>query len=392
MKKLLLLIATIFLLTGCVNEVELEKVTLPDATTENMSEYVTEKPTNKPTTEKPTKLYDEKIERDNTQSEITYSLKKINFSEKGNIGSYFIYENYLFYALDYRMYIYAGESGDEEDNIRTAELFMLNTDTGELRLIHSLYDIDLSFYDIKYNGRYLLWSEVSNEEMSVKVIDVENNTQELTISGLERSVTDIKLSDDYIFWTDKEADATNYSVYRYDFETKNTVELIKTDSVLGKFDIELSQKIITVCSYDLSGDAINTTVKGYNFEGKLLYNYDVYNDILNASCNSYGVVWKSGKEVFFYDAKSENIYNMGVADTYVLIADYIIMNSSFEGVYSYKLGDVMQKCIIKNPEISMVGLNVDVNGDIFGRRMTQEMYVPNGEAEFIILKVSQVLK
>ena len=92
-----------------------------------------------------------------------------------------------------------------------------------------LYDIDLSFYDIKYNGRYLLWSEVYNEEMSVKVIDVENNTQELTISGLERSVTDIKLSDDYIFWTDKEPDATNYSVYRYDFETKNTVELIKYD-------------------------------------------------------------------------------------------------------------------------------------------------------------------
>ena len=390
MRKLLLLIAMIFLLTGCVNEVEQEKVTLPDATTENMSEHVTEQPTTKPATEKPTELFDEKLERDDTQSEITYSLNKINFSEKGIIGSYFIYENYIFYALDYRMYVIAGETGDEEDNICTAELFMLNTDTGERKLIHSLYDVDLSFHDIKYNGRYLLWSEVSNEEMSINVIDVENNTQELTLSGLERSMGDIKLFDDYIFWTDKESDAINYSVYRYDFDTKNTVELIKTDSMSGMFNIEPAQKIITVCSGKLSGDAVNTAVKGYNFEGKLLYNYDIDYEVIDAYCNSYGVVWRGGRDVFFYDAKSEKTYNMGRADTYVLISDYIIMNNGFEGVYSYKLRDAMQKCIIKNSEIYMVGLNVSANGDIFGK--WKSATAPNGEETFIMLKASEVLK
>jgi hypothetical protein len=197
-----------------------------------------------------------------------------------------------------------------------------------------------------------MWSEFTESERRTRVMDMKTGEYEFVIPELEIGTIDVKLTDKYIFWSSNENNQMKYyeySLYRYDFETKETLELTKNDMHNAFFNIEASQEVITICEHN----GKSTFIKGYDFDGRLKYNYENKGYFFDAYCNSYGVVWLRNTEVFFYDAKSGKIYNLGYADSVTLIADCIITSKGYDGIYSYKIGNDTQKCIVKGEKDGM---------------------------------------
>ena len=269
-------------------------------------------------------------------------------------------------------------------------LCMFDTDTGESKIIHSASGLG-SIIEIDFNGRYLMWRERNSEVDCMKLADMENGNEEVVVPGLKSTYSEVGMTEDYLFWFDLEEETHMFAMYRYDFETKNKVKLIQTDSILGNYNIEVSQKVISILIYKKNV----TTIQGYDFNGNLLYNYNTKESVCEfGSCNSYGAVWlnSDNQEVHFYDSKADKVYNLGNAISFEQIEDCIIINDYEHGVYSYKVGSNIQKHIIRTPENYMVGMSEDVNGDIHGKWIIPMQSYSSGENEFLLLKVSQSIK
>ena len=365
------------MLGGCVNEVEFLTEDFQDETmVQPLPEYTSEE-TTEDTNQKIEKI---DIKRDDTQSEIIYSFKKLVMPDDTAMYSYFIYDNYYFYS-----YKSVTDVENEEDNDMI--LCKTNIDTGESEIIYRASG-NSNFVGIQCNGQYLIWEEYSDNGYAMNIIDLENNNEEVSVLDINPSFEDFILTEDYLFWLDHEKNSTNYYVYRYDFKTKDTVKLIQTTSRVS-FNIEVSQKIISVL--EPQKNVVN--IRGYNFDGKFLYNYDIAESVIKGSCNSYGVAWRnSDKEVCFYDAKTDKIYSLGTAISYVLIEDCVIINDDKSGVYCYNVGNDVQKYIIRHNENSLSGMRVDVNGDIHGKWITPMSSMMWQENEFVLLKVSNSIK
>ena len=395
MRKILFIICIILILSGCVNEVNIYNEVSPDSTmeyeSENMSENVTQETTEK--TEGRTEYFDIDVLADETPENRIYSVEKIELPRNAEMGASFFYDKYIFYSYYYSDYK-TKQSIDDEDEIENeygARLLMYTTDTGESRVIHSIFDTDAIILNIEYNGRYLMWSEFTESERRTRVMDMKTGEYEFVIPELEIGTIDVKLTDKYIFWNSNENNQMKYyeySLYRYDFETKETLELTKNDMHNAFFSIEASQEVITICEHN----GKSTFIKGYDFDGRLKYNYENKGYLLDAYCNSYGVVWLRNTEVFFYDAKSGKIYNLGYADSVTLIADCIITSKGYDGIYSYKIGNDTQKCIVKGEKKYVSSLDVTLNGDVYGKWIIPMQTIQSNSEDVIMLKVSQKIK
>ena len=395
MRKILFIICIILILSGCVNEVNIYNEVSPDSTmeyeSENMSENVTQETTEK--TEGRTEYFDIDVLADETPENRIYSVEKIELPRNAEMGASFFYDKYIFYSYYYSDYK-TKQSIDDEDEIENeygARLLMYTTDTGESRVIHSIFDTDAIILNIEYNGRYLMWSEFTESERRTRVMDMKTGEYEFVIPELEIGTIDVKLTDKYIFWNSNENNQMKYyeySLYRYDFETKETLELTKNDMHNAFFSIEASQEVITICEHN----GKSTFIKGYDFDGRLKYNYENKGYFFDAYCNSYGVVWLRNTEVFFYDAKSGKIYNLGYADSVTLIADCIITSKGYDGIYSYKIGNDTQKCIVKGEKKYVSSLDVTLNGDVYGKWIIPMQTIQSNSEDVIMLKVSQKIK
>lgn len=403
MRKLLLFFCTIFFLAGCVNEVELDKDISPDSTMENVSEYITQETTEKTTektteenTEDSTEYFDVLVSTDETPGDIVYSIEKVEVPPNAEMSSWFLYDKYIFYAYDYSDYLTAQDIVPDTDGAKSeyaGKILMLDMETGESRVIRSIANTDAMISDIEYNGRYLKWFEDTIENCITRVLDMKTGDMVFDASRRESGCRYATITKDYIFWIGNEVELDGkerYSLYRYDFETKDTVELIKKEFLNDNFSIEVSQKVITVCSSALERP---THIMGYDFDGNLLYNYETDGLVTSSYCNSYGVVWRRGIEaVLFYEAESGKIYNLGYAPSIVLIGDCIVMGGSYGGIYSYTIGSNIRKCVVKDENRAVVGLDVDLNGDVHGRWITAMQAFPGNSNEVIMLKISQIIK
>ena len=256
-------------------------------------------------------------------------------------------------------------------------------DTGKSELIYEVKDKSIS--NIEYNGRYLVWKEKNDVGANIKVIDTEKDKYEsVNIDAIDNLVSFV-VAKDYIFWMNNRLEVKEYSVYRYSLETGEMVELIANlNSVLPVMNIEKSQNIICVCSYNTP----YTNIRGYNFDGVLMYNYDTEGLVFDATCNSYGIAWMRDTELLFYDAKNKKINKLGEISDYVLVEDCIVVSAGFNGVYSYKTSENTLKYVIETSQQSMVGLSVDPNGKVYGKWITPMQSIQNVQNEFLILQVT----
>lgn len=401
MRKLLLFFTVIFLFTGCVNEVELDKDISPDSTMESMSEYNTQETTEKTTektteenTEDSTEYFDVLVSTDETPGDIVYSIEKVEVPPNAQMNAWFLYDKYIFYAYDYSHYLIAQDIVPDTDGAKNeyaGKILMLDTETGESRVICSIANTDALILDIEYNGHYLKWSEDMIENCITRVLDMETGDMVFDASSRESGCRYATITKDYIFWTGNEIELDGkerYSMYRYDFETNDTVELIKEEFLNDFFSIEVSQKVITVCSVLER----TTHIMGYDFDGNLLYNYETDGLVTGSYCNSYGVAWMRGQDALFYEAESGKIYNLGYASSIVLIGDCVVMGGSYGGIYSYTVGSNIKKCVVNDENRAVVGLNVDLNGDVHGRWITPMQDFNDSSNDIIMLKISESIK
>lgn len=357
-----------------------------DVTTEREFESATPSPTIE--SESQTEEYDcITIEKSDIQSEYTYSTVDIEIPEYATLTSYCVYNNLVYYSYNYLDYIYQG-GVDEITDTYNNQICVYDIESKTSEVIYTV-PVDTEYIThIGCNGEQLLFVQdvFMGMESNPKIflMDLSQDVLKAVSVPLDMFVSSVELIDNYIIWIAQSSDLKSNSIYRYDYTTGDTVELIN-NVYAYKFEINYIEKIITICNEQKDG-SIN--IKAYGLDGNIINSYKINTYVTAAKCNSKWVVWLQNQMLFYYDFASDKVHGLlGYATDFELIDDRII-SVGYSGVYSYKLDDVSQKYIFKSEEGYRADFKNNTAGEIYAKWYISGQYgVPWDEDVVTILQI-----
>ena len=337
-KKLITFIMLIFLLSGCVNEVDF--IDTSETTTNFMIESESR-------TEQPLKIDNyTTIKQSDEQSELTsLVIDEINIPENASLNDYYVYDNKVVYTYDYFDYVLSKIYLDhvEEENFGPRIcIYDINTKSSEViyAFDDSMKKCNIEFYD----GNKIILSQYNSmgQMMTAEMYMIEMpeiNLKKFDI-GSDNNINSIVVMGEYIVWNVPDSDKN--TVYKYDYTTGNTEEIIKSVSSDMVY-YNTSEAFITMCDMKEEG---STDIFTYDLNGNEVNKHTVKDIVFNILGNDKCVVWKSGSEIYVYDFRRYSTTQIAGADSCMIYKDYVIASAA-DGVYSYKLGYDSQKCITK---------------------------------------------
>lgn len=304
------------------------------------------------------------IEKSDIQSEYTYSTVDINIPEYATLTDYCVSGNLVYFSYNYLDYFYQNGMGDNMDMYKN-NICVYDMESGISEIIYTIPNSTEYIQCLDCNGEYLMFVQdvymALEPDKQVFLMDLSQDVLQEVSVPLDTDASSIGLIDGYIVWKAQGEEYQGKSIYRYDYTTGETVELIK-NIYANSFQVNRIDKIISVCNI-LEDD--RTNIMAYDFEGNLVNNYVVDGYIVDGECNSWGVVWLQNHMMFFYDFSNDEVIGLDYAKSYELVNDAIISMSN-DGIYSYRFGDTYKKYILKTEEDYGIGFN-NTNGKIYGK-------------------------
>lgn len=304
------------------------------------------------------------IEKSDEPSDIAYSMVDIQVPTYATLSSYCLYGNLVYYSYYYLDYIYVTGEVELSDSYKS-QICAYDIATNTSKVIYTVDSYTEYIPHLSCNGEQLLFVQeiYMGQDLDSKVylMDLSLATPQAVSVLIEGNVKTAELVENYIMWISQGSESQTNSICRYDYKTGETIELIK-EVVAYTFELNKLEKIITICNVQEDGSA---NIKAYDFNGKLVNSYVVDNYVSTAQCNSKYVVWSQDYNIFIFDFDSEQIYKTNFVGDFVLINDFVISEGN-EGIFSYKIGDGIWKCIIKTEEEHRTDIK-NTDGKIYGK-------------------------
>ena len=325
------------------------------------------------------------IDKSDEPSDITYSRVGLQIPECATLNSYCLYRDLVYYSYSYLEYMYAtGESKLSDEY--NSQICVYDIATDRSKVIYTVESGTEYISHLTCNGEQLLFVQEiymgQNPDSKVYLIDLSQSAPQAVGVLSEENVNTPELADNFILWLSLGSDSETNSIYRCDYARGEIIELIKE---VGAYTFELNKldKIITICNLQEDG---STDIKAYDYNGKLVNSYVVDNYVSTAQCNSKYVVWSQDNNIFMFDFDSEQINKTNFVGDFVLINDIIISEGN-NGIFSYKMGESIWKCIINTEEGHRASIN-NTDSEIYGKWFIPGQYgMPWDEDVVTILQI-----
>ena len=179
-------------------------------------------------------------------------------------------------------------------------------------------------------------------------MDIDNGYKEIIYCN-ETLINKIVVTDKYVLWIDDGSEIENsQSVYRYDFDTKATVEIIKGISMSSSKNVVSYNNALTI--YENKED--ESIISVYDYEGVKIYQFQSKGEILEAICDLKMCVWINseidgeGYEINVLDIRDNKKYKLekDIIESIALYNNYLVLTTDNQ-LFSYSLGDTKEKCI-----------------------------------------------
>ena len=181
--------------------------------------------------------------------------------------------------------------------------------------------------------------------------------------------SEIAVTDEYIFWIDKSSQNKECkSIYRYDFATKDIMEIVTDIYEDSSENVVCYDNRITV--YENKGN--DYVVSVYDFSGRKRYFFESDDRIYNAICNSKMCVWiNDGEEglrnttIVINDLINNKKYKLEKEHfvKIALIENQLLIND--RELFSVLLGENKEKCVTVPENIGLVKIiKVDTYGNV----------------------------
>lgn len=261
------------------------------------------------------------IETDVGDEKVKHDLIKIPITANSEISSFCIYNNTMYYSIDYLPYFDdpTGEKGNLsfEDKYNTVIRAYNIADKSD-KLIYS-YDLDyaIAITNIQCNGDYIVWEDYPRTE-----------------TNLFCTVKKMKLNEDSLA-------ETIFSYGDMEGEISN-VTLTLTGNCILKLPNEY-YNVINDISITCKKDDENTIM---NISGEKIAPFDleVVGEVSNPMCNGSFIIWAEGydaydrNQLYFYDIKNQITKKIVTPYffSYAFLGDYVLVNQD-NGMYCYDI-------------------------------------------------------
>lgn len=297
------------------------------------------------------------------KNNLKMEMFKIKIPNGGQINSFCIYNNTVFYVVDF--YNYFENPTGEKPHIDFEKKYNTQIRSFELEnnedLLLYQYDEEkcVQVTDMQCNGKELVWEDyIDVNSWNIKKMSLsENGVAENIFSyepekGIMTAIT-LTITDDGLFWYNQVGDGV-YSIElcRYDFETKK-VSIEKAGLSLSyPFEhINILDGIYTTYKTNL-----NNTTQIYidNLKNKEELILNVAGNIRNPVSNGEICVWlvfddyQDGESIFIYDIKGQTMEKVDVPYvlSYGLVGNLLLVNQE-DGLYCYDVKNKEYENIIK---------------------------------------------
>lgn len=301
------------------------------------------------------------VKQSDEQSELmSVFVDEIEVPPNASINDYYVYDNKIVYTYDYFDYVISKIYLDHVDEMKFGPqicIYDINTKSNEViyAFDDSMKKCNIEFYD----GDKIILSQYSSmgQMMTAEMYMIEmpqKNLKKIDI-GSDDNINSAVMGE-YIVWNVAAFDKN--TVYKYDYTTGNTEEIIKSVSSDMVY-YNTSEAFITMC--DIKDGS--TDIFTYDLNGNEINKHTVKDIVFNVLGNDKCVIWKRGSDTFVYDFSRYLTTQVADANSCMIYEDYVISLSE-NGCYSYKLGYDTQKCIMKTKPDYRNFLKINSDGQV----------------------------
>lgn len=337
-------LASVALLTGCQKEEEDKELNIIDLTQREAIE-----------------ISDSIFTEQNLELEV--SEVSVEIDSRAGARSCFLYENKIFYSLDYEAFFQDStwNEGQTFDKTYNTQIRMYDINSGEDKLIYQ-YDEEycVIVQSLQYNGKTLIWEEssVQNDAWKVMACDVVGTDLEAKMpyvlfkygdaDGKLNSATPI-ITEDAVLWYDLIKGRDYESViYKYDFKQNNITVLKSGIDTWTPYDRVICEGNLLI-SYKYGADSSNIFIE----EGTNTITVDILGKVAGLRGNNKICAWKKSvdenREIQVYDIKNDDFYYVctDYFFSFAVLDDTLIINQD-NGVWAYDIENMtympIQEC------------------------------------------------
>lgn len=327
----------------------------------------------------------------------------INIPKGAGISTFCVYEDNLYYSLDYIDYLeyemnVLGEARFRESY--NTQIRVHNISTGMDTLLYS-YDEDFCVQttDMQSNGKILVWEHygIESDSWSIMMIDMncEENVGELSIDNAEKgrmSTVTLTIDEENLFWYDmieNEAETETNSVVlkRYDFDKKE-IYTEQTELYLSS-PYEHVSIIDNVCTTYSSINKDVSSILIHDMKTDEKKELQVDGQVCTALSNGEFCVWMGG--IDYYDRFEIFIYDLNTNEykkieskyvfSYGIVGEYLVLNRE-DGLWIYDISENKCNNLIKSESTACGYTFQSFSGSLYMEYWKNECET----CEFIILQ------
>lgn len=308
---------------------------------------------------------------------------EINTQSDGNIRTFCIYDDTMYYTLDFLNY-FENSTGLKSDIVfeekYNTQIRSYNLESGNDILLYQYEEEEcIEVTDMQCNGKELVWEDYTKENTwNIKKMTINSDTLPEDIfsydaeKGKMDSIT-LSITADSLFWFDQIDNGDKPIILnKYDFKSKKITIEKKGLSLSSPYEhVNLTDGVCT--TYETNKDD-TTIIHVIDVKNKDQLDISEPGSVSSPISNGEFCVWVKGydsndrKTLFIYDITRDTLEQIEIpyAFSYGIIKDLILVNQQ-DGIYCYDVKNKEYKNLIETENISYGYTFQGLNNNIYAQ-------------------------